>query len=185
MTVLQLGWIEVCFELPLAKSLMIKAERTCEQHRSGPCLLQCRVVAFRQGHVAGQYADDTTLCIGCNSDWMHYQNAIDVFCDASGMTMNWDKSLALWLGSNITNPPKEPPNTIPNGLSFIPDKILTRILGARMGTNIASDSLWNYREPKIQSLLESKLNHSGDELRDTLIAKSIITGELQDLLSLT
>ena len=54
-----------------------------------------------------------------------------------------------------------------------------------MGTNIASDSLWNYREPKIQSLLESKLNHSGDELRDTLIAKSIITGELQDLLSLT
>ena len=27
----------------------------------------------------GQYADDTALCIGCDSDWMHYQNAIDIF----------------------------------------------------------------------------------------------------------
>ena len=109
---------------------------------------------------------------------MHYQNAIDIFCDASGMSMNWDKSLALWLGSNITNPPKQPPDTVPNGLSFLQDTIPTRILGARMGTNIASASLWNYLEPKIQSLLESKLNHSGDELGDTLIANSIITGSI-------
>ena len=54
----------------------------------------------------GQYADDTTLCIGCDSDWLHYREAIDICCDASGMSMNWDKSLALWLGSNIMNPPK-------------------------------------------------------------------------------
>ena len=109
---------------------------------------------------------------------MHYQNAIDIFCDASGMSMNWDKSLALWLGSNITNPPREPPNTIPNGLTFLQDTIPTRILGAGMGTNIASESLWNYLEPKTQYLLESKLNHSGDELGDTSIANSIITGSI-------
>ena len=94
------------------------------------------------------------------------------------MTMNWDKSLALWLGSNITNPPKQPPDTVPNGLSFLQDTIPTRILGARMGANIASDSRWNYLEPKMQSLLESKLNHSRDELGDTLIANNTITGSV-------
>ena len=82
----------------------------------------------------GQFADDTTLGIGCDEDWQHYHEAITIFCDASGMSMSWDKSMGLWLGSNITTPPKEPPATTPNGLTFMMDTVPTRILGARMGT---------------------------------------------------
>ena len=45
----------------------------------------------------GQFADDTTLGAGCDNDWTHYKQILDIFCDASGMRINWDKSTVLWL----------------------------------------------------------------------------------------
>ena len=33
----------------------------------------------------GQFADDTTLGAGCDNDWTHYKQVLDIFCDASGM----------------------------------------------------------------------------------------------------
>ena len=38
--------------------------------------------------------------------------------------------------------------------------------------------LWQYLKPKLDQMLESKLNHSGDEQGDTLIANSIIIGRM-------
>ena len=56
----------------------------------------------------GQYADDTTLFIGDEADWTLFEQSISIFCDASGMRMNWGKSVGMWLGSNVTGPPKQP-----------------------------------------------------------------------------
>ena len=89
----------------------------------------------------GQYADDTTLMIRCDDDWTKFNQAIQIFCDASGMTMNWDKSLAMWLGSNITKPTRAAPITAPQGLTFLQDGVATRVLGAKLGTNIDRDTL--------------------------------------------
>ena len=52
------------------------------------------------------------------------------------------------------------------------------MLGAQLGTNLDKETLWSHLKPKLLSLLESKLNHCGDELGDTLIANSIITGSI-------
>ena len=41
----------------------------------------------------GQFADDTTLGAGCDNEWTYYKQVLDIFCDASGMRINWDKSL--------------------------------------------------------------------------------------------
>ena len=132
----------------------------------------------RRAFTIGQYADDTTLGVGCDDDWIKYDHAISIFCDASGMMMNWDKSLALWLGANITTPPKIPPASVPTGLTFLRDGLTTRMLGARVGTNTDKNTLWNYLQPKLSALLNSKLNKSGDELGNTLIANCIITGSI-------
>ena len=94
------------------------------------------------------------------------------------MMMNWDKSLALWLGANITTPPKIPPASVPTGLTFLRDGLPTRMLGARVGTNTDKNTLWNYLQPKLSALLNSNLNKSGDELGNTLIANCIITGSI-------
>ena len=47
-----------------------------------------------------------------------------------------------------------------------------------MGTNLPKDLLWQYLGPKLSKLIDSNLNHSGDELGDTLITNSIIIGTL-------
>ena len=36
----------------------------------------------------GQFADDTTLGVGCDNDWTYYTQTLDIFCDASGMRVN-------------------------------------------------------------------------------------------------
>ena len=109
----------------------------------------------------GQFADDTTLGAGCDDDWAYYQQTLDIFCDASGMRINWDKSLVMWLGSNITNPPRDLPNNAPQDLTVIPHRVHVpcRVLGAIMGTNIPKDSLWQYLKPKLAKMLNSNINH--------------------------
>ena len=47
-----------------------------------------------------------------------------------------------------------------------------------MGTDLPKDSLWQYLKPKLVKMVESDLNHSGDELGDTLIANSMIIGSI-------
>ena len=126
----------------------------------------------------GQFADDTTLGVGCDNDWTHYKQVIDIFCDASGMRMNWDKSLVMWLGSNITNPPRNLPPDAPQDLTIMNHRVPYRVMGARMGTDLPKDSLWQYLKPKLVKMVESDLNHSGDELGDTLIANSMIIGSI-------
>ena len=126
----------------------------------------------------GQFADDTTLGVGCDNDWTYYKQTLDIFCDASGMRVNWDKSLVMWLGSNITNPPRILPINAPQELTIMQHRVPYRVLGARMGTDLPRDSLWQYLKPKLDQMLESKLNHSGDEQGDTLIANSIIIGSM-------
>ena len=94
------------------------------------------------------------------------------------MRINWHKSTVLWLGSNIMNPPRAIPINAPQDLTIMQHRVPYRILGARMGTNLSKDSLWQYLGPKLVKLTESNLNHSGDELGDTLIANSIIIGSM-------
>ena len=56
-----------------------------------------------------QYADDTKLGIGHVNDIDIYTQAIDKFCKASGMKINWDKTDLLLLGQWAKTPPPLPP----------------------------------------------------------------------------
>ena len=56
----------------------------------------------------GQYADDTTLWGSTMADYDAYKSALDIFEQALGMVLNWDKSFILWLGSWQTLPPQLP-----------------------------------------------------------------------------
>ena len=58
------------------------------------------------------------------------------------------------------------------------DRVPYRVLGARMGTNLPRDSLWQHIKTKLAKTIEANISHSGDELGDTLIANSIIIGSL-------
>ena len=60
-------------------------------------------------HKIVQYADDSTLLVSEDSDWAIYNTCITIFCEASGMVINWSKSKGLWLGSWITIPQKIKP----------------------------------------------------------------------------
>ena len=84
----------------------------------------------------GQFADDATLGSGSDNDWTYYKQVLDIFCDASGMRINWDKSSIMWLGTNITTPPRDLPPNAPQDLAIMHNRVPYHVLGAKMGTNL-------------------------------------------------
>ena len=125
-------------------------------------------------HKIWQYADDSTLLIGDDGDWGIYKICIEIFCDASGMVINWDKSQGLWLGAWNTSPPKIKPPTCPLELKFILDKDPVRMLGAYLGTHIPIENAWNRTKQKLQTSLSSVMKHCGDEIGDTITVNAIL-----------
>ena len=125
-------------------------------------------------HKIVQYADDSTLLVSEDSDWAFYNSCITIFCDASGMVINWDKSKGLWLGTWITIPPKLRPLGCHPALNFIPNKEPERILGAYMGTNIPLDDTWTRLNQKLQKSLSSVMRHCGDEIGDTITVNALL-----------
>ena len=120
-----------------------------------------------------QYADDTTLIIGEDEDWAKYERVIHIFCKATGMKINWGKSVALMLG--LWNKPNVPrPIQCPPQLTFVQDGTATRVLGIQMGTNLNQPNLMLKMEEKLQRALTKKLRHCGDELGDTITVNSLL-----------
>ena len=121
-----------------------------------------------------QYADDTTLFVGKDSDWAKYQRAIHIFCMASGMEINWGKSYALQLGEWNSTPPHNPTLHCHPDLKFIPDGHEERVLGINLGTNIDPKNSSVQLISKLEKVLTSKLRHCGNQLGDTLTVNSIV-----------
>ena len=49
----------------------------------------------------GQYADDSTIFGNGRSDYIKLRNAVNQFESASGMVVNWDKSIIMMLGNTF------------------------------------------------------------------------------------
>ena len=123
-----------------------------------------------------QYADDTTLFIGHENDWTLYQNAIIKFCLASGMEINWLKSMFLNLGNWNRIPPYLPPQ-LPPQLQLIPDGQETRVLGVYMGTNSPIQSATLRMQAKLHKTLTSKIRKCGNQIGDTLTVNSLLLSQ--------
>ena len=123
-----------------------------------------------------QYADDTTLFIGHENDWTLYQNVIIKFCLASGMEINWLKSMFLNLGNWNRIPPYLPPQ-LPPQLQLIPDGQETRVLGVYMGTNSPIQSATLRMQAKLHKTLTSKIRKCGNQIGDTLTVNSLLLSQ--------
>ena len=132
------------------------------------------VKCFNSQTFIKQYADDTTLFVGEDSDWAKYQRAIYIFCKASGMEINWDKSYALQLGAWNTMPPHNPSQHCHPDLKFIPDGQEERVLGVKLGTNIDPANAALQLTSKLERVLNSKLRHCGNQIGDTITVNSLV-----------
>ena len=121
----------------------------------------------------GQYADDTTLGGSSHQDYINFKSALTIFQQASGMRINWDKSILMWLG-NFVNSPFALPNN--DSIKILQVGQATRVLGVMMGHHVNRDIAWHKLKTKVQSLTSSTLVKSGDDLSNTITANSILIG---------
>ena len=121
-----------------------------------------------------QYADDTTLFIGSQGDWAKYQRAISIFCQASGMQINWSKSYALRLGAWNTSPPMDLSMHCHPELKFMIDGQNERVLGVDLGTNLPHKHAATKLETTMQKVLKTKLRRCNNQIGDTITVNSLL-----------
>ena len=99
-----------------------------------------------------QYADDSTTFGKNKEDYKKMRRAIAEFESASGMSVNWDKTIIMYLRAPFTLDPGDPIKVLQRGQK-------TRVLGVMMGhlpdKNTASIKLWENIKNKIQ--LQTKI----------------------------
>ena len=118
-----------------------------------------------------QYADDTKLGIGHVNDIDIYTQAIDKFCKASGMKINWDKTDLLLLGQWAKTPPPLPPNTpfnTPNPQTPI------RYLGVMIGNNVPLDIEWTKISDKLSQEVKRVLSNKWTSLTTRILHTNTI-----------
>ena len=97
-----------------------------------------------------EFADDTAVyVVGDDKNLCNLQNVIHEFRDASGVIINWHKSVGFWVGEGLT------PTWCPNiGFCWIPKGSLVRYLGCQVGINLPPEA---HIQPLLLSL-RKKLN---------------------------
>ena len=121
-----------------------------------------------------QYADDTALFFNNPNDVFQYQEAVELFCRASGMRINWDKTLGIWAGKWANSPPNIP------GLqfNFIGPNELTRYLGIMIGNPHYPDVMFSLLKDKLNSALSARQMHFMSDIGRTLAANSCLLGKI-------
>ena len=116
-----------------------------------------------------QYADDSTTFGKNKEDYKKMRRAIAEFESASGMSVNWDKTIIMYLRAPFTLDPGDPIKVLQRGQK-------TRVLGVMMGhlpdKNTASIKLWE----NIKTKFNSKLRSTHNEIKDTITTNSAIIG---------
>ena len=79
-----------------------------------------------------QFADDSTVFICNEHDWLILKSILFRFAQASGLKLNDDKVEGLWL-----SPDGIPPKTLTHALKWLTKGELTRVLGFRIGLGLS------------------------------------------------
>ena len=83
----------------------------------------------------GKYADDTTIVGMGHDDYVKLRNGIHLFERASGMNVNWDKSIIIKLGTDFPLLDNDAIKVLPHGQK-------TRVLGVMMGHEEDTHNTW-------------------------------------------
>jgi hypothetical protein len=120
-----------------------------------------------------QYADDSTLAGATAADYTKIKAALKVFCDASGMRINWSKSILMRLGNFRANP-----FPIPAGdqISILQEGQLVRVLGVHLGHTQNRNNGWVRLKDRMRNVLNNMLLKVGNEIGDTITINAVLIG---------
>ena len=120
-----------------------------------------------------QYADDSTLGGSSMLDYNKYKQATDVFQQASGMIINWDKSILMWLGEFRTSPLILPPG---DQITIMRENEKIRVLGVYLGHTQSKNGGWVRLRTAIDKALKNKLLDVGNEIGNTITVNAVLIG---------
>ena len=155
---------------PLIFALIMQAVKECIDDSGAEGILMPNGKSFN----SGQYADDTTLGGRNREDYFKYKTAIADFLAASGMQINYGKSMFMWLGDHI----RRPPDLANDPVCVLTPNATTRVLGIDMGKAQNPRQAWDKAKDNIRRTLSSKLRHTGNEIGDTVTVNAIIAGQM-------
>ena len=120
------------------------------------------VSGYHENFKQTAFMDDITTGISTHQDLSRIKASIDTFCLASGAVVNWDKTVALRLGSwqNLDT------NNLPPELKVIPQLTwaenteLIRILGILVGNKVRRDASANNALQKMKQYAQSRKGHN-------------------------
>ena len=82
-----------------------------------------------------EFVDDIAMYLARHEDNLaRFQEALEVFCDASGAKINWHKSCGFWIGA------RAPPQWLPDSsFRWIPEGMPVRYLGCQIGLELMAE----------------------------------------------
>ena len=126
-----------------------------------------------------QYADDTTLLLESNSDLHHAINDVSNFTSISGLKLNEQKSIGMWLGNKV-------------GCTNYPDKISwakkgnnIKILGIFFNSEIEASNIelnWNSRIQSIENNIIKLHKKNSSLYGKVLLCKTYLLSQVSFIL---
>ncbi|EIW80719.1 hypothetical protein CONPUDRAFT_57272, partial [Coniophora puteana RWD-64-598 SS2] len=126
--------------------------------------------------IVSMFADDTTVYLRKEDDFVTLQSLLDLWCHASGAKFNVNKTEVIPIGSPVHRkeveetrclaPSQQP---LPPSIRIAKDGSAVRILGAWMGNGIDQAAIWS---PVIDDIKESL--ERWDRLHPTMEGRSIL-----------
>ena len=121
---------------------------------------------FRNETKLSQYADDVSLYLKSINSLKHTLKEIDSFTEFSGLTLNRNKSLAMWLGKDKNNIPGG------EGLKWMNKNELIKILGVYFNSQTEASLIKKNWEVKIEEIRNVMCNWT--KRNCSLFGKSIV-----------
>ena len=121
-----------------------------------------------------QYADDCPYLIGDPNDITHIKQHIALFCKASGMKINGDKTDILLLGGWNDTPPLPLRNS---GFKLVKQKDTLRVLGIQLGTSNSHAQNWSKVISKIRTYITNNPSTHLTINGQIILANSCITSQ--------
>lgn len=97
-----------------------------------------------------QFADDTSFTVKADHGSVTLLvNLLNTFSSASGLTINWSKSGAYWVGRN-----RQPLDwALTFGWTWVPDGNITKLLGTPFGLSLATTDIDQFLIAKVRKKL--------------------------------
>ena len=116
-----------------------------------------------------QYADDSTACGSGREDYVKLRIGVKNFELASGMQVNWTKSIMMFWGNEFDLLENDQIKVLANGEQV-------RVLGIMMGHKIDPNVAYNKLNTKVRSALSNKTRSVDCVILDTVTVNAVAIG---------